>query len=191
MAAFQFCVNIETDALFAADAFTNDDSCLFSIQKPNGSNSCGIIRVRKIFQEEKHTPDSETSGQSNLGNKRSSPRAQKIAKVENKGSIKQSVAIVGRPNNASSEFYQPTPNDYVRTILHKRNKLFSCSFCGFESSHKPNVKRHILLKHMREAQEEFRCLTCDSVFHLKQHLKGHYIKVHGLESSKAAAIIDA
>ena len=126
MAAFQFCVNIDTDALFAADAFTNDDSWLFFIQKPNGSNSCGIIRVRKILQEEKHTPDSETIGQSNLGNKRSSPRSQKIAKVENKDSKKQSAAIVGKPsNNASSEFYQPTPNDYVRTILHKRNKLFS------------------------------------------------------------------
>eukprot|EP00183_Erythrolobus_madagascarensis_P007252 CAMPEP_0185846692 /NCGR_PEP_ID=MMETSP1354-20130828/2243_1 /TAXON_ID=708628 /ORGANISM="Erythrolobus madagascarensis, Strain CCMP3276" /LENGTH=388 /DNA_ID=CAMNT_0028546881 /DNA_START=295 /DNA_END=1461 /DNA_ORIENTATION=- len=48
-----------------------------------------------------------------------------------------------------------------------------CPYCGFVSSRKGNLKRHIELKHLHTLERKYSCAECSLQFSLKHHLLTH------------------
>ena len=78
----------------------------------------------------------------------------------------------------------------MRTLVDARSndKLFQCSFCSYEARVSSSVKRHIELKHLPQSIT-LNCLHCSATFKLKQGLKVHYMKIHGLLEPAAKAMM--
>ena len=101
---------------------------------------------------------------------------------------------VTKPNNSNSlSEFQQDPNDLIGTMqsLDSGEKLFSCKLCGLQGKQKPNVRRHIVNKHMQSLQETYSCSLCEKSMTTRQSLKNHYMSSHGMNDKLAVAAIHA
>ena len=89
--------------------------------------------------------------------------------------------------------FQKDPEDFIGAsqCLDTGKKMFSCKFCGLQGEKRANIKRHLLLKHIPEANEAFKCTICGKILSLKYSLKLHYMQSHGMPENVAKAAIAA
>ena len=166
----------------------------FSIFRDSiGSSPCGNLKNSQASQRfdffefgsasKKCEPSKPTLKRSadNSSKKQSAP---KIVKKDISVGIKP-VAVVP----VSGTEFKRNPDDFIGTMqsMDTGKKVFSCQFCGLQGSQKANVRRHIVLKHILEAKEDFKCITCGKTFTLKHTLKLHYMYLQGNEMLETLA----
>ena len=88
---------------------------------------------------------------------------------------------------------QPTNNmsssDMIKIMQDFETKKKSfCIVCKYETPHQGTMKRHVEAKHLPQTIS-LNCLQCEKTFNLKQTLKTHYMKVHGLLEAAAKAML--
>ena len=69
-----------------------------------------------------------------------------------------------------------------------KKKTYCCIVCKYETVHSTTIKRHVEMKHMPQTVS-LNCLQCTKTFNLRQHLKTHYMKTHGLVDQAAKAML--
>ena len=69
--------------------------------------------------------------------------------------------------NETSNFQQDV-NHLVSVMqsLETGKKVHCCKRYGLQGNHKPNVARHVILKHMEGLKERLKCAVCEKEFHL-------------------------
>ena len=92
-----------------------------------------------------------------------------------------------RSNIEIQPSFQQDPNDLMGTMqsLDSGEKIFSCKLCGLQGNKKPNVRRHIVLKHMQGLKDSFKCTVCEKEFSMKHHLMRHYMNCHNMNQKLA------
>ena len=127
------------------------------------------------------------------------PDLKRKAPVQQTGkSIKKAMSYFPKQSNTQKQLIDmpnlpPVDVSSLRRVLvdsQTNEKIFQCTFCNYETKFASTIKRHIELKHLPQ-RVSLNCLQCDSVFKLKQHLKAHYMRSHGLLEPAAKAMMTA
>ena len=81
-------------------------------------------------------------------------------------------------------------NDMIKIMqdFETKKKTYYCVVCKYETIHSTTIKRHVETKHMPQTIS-YNCLQCTKSFNLKQNLKSHYLKHHGLNEQAAKAML--
>ena len=81
-------------------------------------------------------------------------------------------------------------NDMIKIMqdFETKKKTYYCVVCKYETIHNTTIKRHVEMKHMPKTVS-LNCLQCSKTFTLRQHLKSHYMKTHGLVEPAAKAML--
>ena len=85
---------------------------------------------------------------------------------------------------------QVSASDMIKVMqdFQTKKKSFCCIVCKYETPHQGTIKRHVETKHMPQAPS-LNSLQCPRSFNLKQNLKTHYMKKHGLLEPAAKAML--
>ena len=197
-------------------AFVNDCECdvKFSLNLDPEVVKCISLKARNVFLDIVDSSLSKKCGNLSLSNlepefksqtvypqkanmKRQvidkiSPQKPKAPKTVNqeKSKSNSSIKLITTAMKMQPSFQQD-PNDVIATMqsLDSGEKVFSCKLCGHQAKLKPNIRRHIVLKHMEGLKESFKCTVCGKEFNLKHHLKGHYMSFHNMNEQLAKAAL--
>ena len=197
MEMFEVNLNLQIEAMSECSQSTNYRYLEFLIFRDSiGCSPCGNLKISQASQRfdffefgsasKKSEPSKPTLKRSadNSSKKQSAP---KTVKMDISVGIKPAAAVP-----VSGTKFKRNPDDFIGTMqsLDTGTKVFSCQFCGLQGSQKPNVRRHIVLKHIPEAKEDFKCITCGKTFSLKHTLKLHYLQGHEMPETLAKAALE-